>query len=48
MPMLMSGREDFWEFLANYPASYVVVDPEHSAAEDTSVTVQEFLAGLDD
>ncbi len=48
MPMLMSGREDFWEFLAYYPASYVVVDPEHSTAEDTSVTVQEFLAALDD
>jgi hypothetical protein len=48
MPMLMSGREDFWDFLAYYPASYVVVDPEHSTAEDTSVTVQEFLAALDD
>jgi hypothetical protein len=48
MPMLMSRREDFWEFLAYYPASYVVVDPEQSTAEDTSVSVQEFLAALDD
>ena len=48
MPIPLSGRSDFREFFASYPTFYVVVDPEHDAAEDTSVTVEEFLKRLED
>src|SRR5215212_2446868 len=43
LQMPLSSREDFREFLAAYPVSYVVVDPEHGMAEDASLTVEEFL-----
>jgi hypothetical protein len=44
----ISGREDFREVLARYPVHYVVVDHTHGQAEDTSVTVEEFLDRLED
>jgi|SRR5215208_715168 hypothetical protein len=44
----LSGREDFREFFTRWSVSYVVVDPELGAVEDASVTVEVFLADLDD
>jgi hypothetical protein len=44
----LSGGEDFRAFVARWPTSYVVVDPEPSTVEDTSVTVEDFLDRLED
>ena len=44
----ISGREGFRELLARYPVHYVVVDHTHGQAEDTSVTVEEFLDRLEE
>ena len=48
LQMPIYSREDFREFLASYPMSYVVVDPQHGMAEDASVTVEALLDTFDD
>lgn len=44
---LPARREDFRELLAHYPVSYIMVDQQPGDLGDTSVHVDEFLAGLD-
>ena len=48
MQLPLARIEDFREFLAHYPASYIAVDPEHGDTEVVAVAVDEFLAGFEE